>query len=154
MLHSETGRTIGSFIFEEILCRWGGLEEIVTDNGTPFVAALNWLSEKYYINHIQISAYNSKANGLVERSHHTIRDSIVKACNSDVTKWPTLTPHVFWADRVTTRKTTGHTPFFLAHGIEPLLPFDITEATFMLPDISTTISTAELLSLHAQQLDK
>jgi hypothetical protein len=154
MLRSETGRTIGSFIFEEILCRWGGLEEIVTDNGTPFVAALNWLSEKYHINHIRISAYNSKANGLVERSHRTIRDSIVKACNGDVTKWPALTPHVFWADRVTTRKTTGHTPFFLAHGIEPLLPFDITEVTFMLPDISSTISTTELLSLRAQQLDK
>jgi hypothetical protein len=33
-LHLETDCMLGSFIFEEILCRWGAAEEIVTDNGT------------------------------------------------------------------------------------------------------------------------
>jgi hypothetical protein len=33
-LRLETDCTLGSFIFEEILCRWGAAEEIVTDNGT------------------------------------------------------------------------------------------------------------------------
>jgi len=72
MLRKETGRTLGAFLFEDVLCRWGAVEEIVTDNGSPFVAALNWLVHKYHIRHIRISAYNSKANGLVERSHRTI----------------------------------------------------------------------------------
>ncbi|KXN81046.1 hypothetical protein AN958_06168 [Leucoagaricus sp. SymC.cos] len=40
-LTRETERTLGQFIFKEILCRWGGLEEIVTDSGTAFVAALD-----------------------------------------------------------------------------------------------------------------
>jgi hypothetical protein len=40
MLRSETGRTLGAFIFEEILCRWGAVEEIVTDNGTAYIALL------------------------------------------------------------------------------------------------------------------
>jgi hypothetical protein len=31
-LRKENRSTIGTFIFEEILCRWGVLEEIVTDN--------------------------------------------------------------------------------------------------------------------------
>jgi len=65
-LRVETGRTIGAFIFEEILCRWGGVGEIVTDNGTAYVAALDWLSDRYGIWHIRISAYNSRANGIVE----------------------------------------------------------------------------------------
>lgn len=107
MLHTETARTLGAFIFEDILCHWGGLAEIVTDNETPFVAALDWLADKYHIRHIRISAYNSQANGLVERSHRTIRDSLVKACNGDITQWPSVIHHVFWADRVTTRKATG-----------------------------------------------
>ena len=147
-------RTLGAFIFEEILCRWGGLEEIVTDNGTPFVAALDWLAEKYHIRHIRISAYNSQANGIVERSHRTIRDSLVKACNGDITQWPALTHHVFWADRVTTRKSTGHSPYYMAHGTEPLLPFDITEATFMAPEISHRLETHDLIALRASQLAK
>jgi Integrase zinc binding domain len=40
-LRTETGRTLGAFIFEDILCRWGAVEEIVIDNGTAYVAALD-----------------------------------------------------------------------------------------------------------------
>jgi len=154
MLRTETGCTLSAFIFEEILCRWGGLEEIVTDNGTPFVAALNWLAQMYHICHIRISAYNSQANGVVERSHRTICDSLVKACNGDITQWPVLAHHVFWADRITTRKPTGHSPYYMAHGIEPLLPFDISEATFMILDISQRLDTTDLIAIHARQLAK
>ncbi|KAG1797722.1 uncharacterized protein HD556DRAFT_1440684 [Suillus plorans] len=75
-------------------------------------------------------------------------------CNGDITHWPVIAPHVFWANRVTTRRSTNHSPFFLAHGLEPLLPFDITEATFMLPAVSSIISTSDLISLHARQLEK
>ena len=154
MLRTETAQTLGAFIFEEILCRWGGLEEIVMDNGTPFVTALDWLAEKYHIRHIRISAYNSQANGVVERSHRTIRDSLVKACNGDITQWPSLAHHVFWADRVTTRKSTGYSPYYMAHGVEPLLPFDISEATFMSPEVSRRLETHELIAIRARQLAK
>ncbi len=41
VLRSEPGRTLGTFIFEEILCRWGAVEEIVTDNGTADTATLD-----------------------------------------------------------------------------------------------------------------
>jgi hypothetical protein len=63
-------------------------------------------------------------------------------------------PIVFWADHVTTRKTTGHTPFFLAHDIEPLLPFDIVDMTFLLPNIDGILSTDKLLTIHSHQLAK
>ncbi|KZV91686.1 hypothetical protein EXIGLDRAFT_572574, partial [Exidia glandulosa HHB12029] len=33
-LKKETGRAIGMFIFEELLCRWGCIPEIVSDNGS------------------------------------------------------------------------------------------------------------------------
>ena len=154
MLCTEMARTLGTFIFEEILCRWGGLEEIVTDNGTPFVAALDWLTEKYHICHIRISAYNSQANGVVERSHRTIHDSLVKACNGEITQWPSLAHHVFWADHITTRKSTGYSPYYMAHSIEPLLPFDISEATFMSPEVSHCLETHKLIAIHARQLAK
>ena len=65
-LQTETGCTIGTFIFEEILCHWGAVSEIVMDNGSAYVAALDWLADKYGIRHIRISAYNSRANGVVE----------------------------------------------------------------------------------------
>ncbi|KAI0328794.1 hypothetical protein GY45DRAFT_1254192, partial [Cubamyces sp. BRFM 1775] len=39
----ETSKTIAQWIFQDLLCRWGTLVEIVTDNGTPFVKALKHL---------------------------------------------------------------------------------------------------------------
>ena len=65
-LQKENEKTLGDLIFEEILCRWGGIAEIMTDNGPAFVAAAGYLSEKYGIHHIKILPYNSQANGLVE----------------------------------------------------------------------------------------
>ena len=152
-LRVETGRTLGMFLFEDVLCRWGAVEEIVTDNGTPYVAALDWLADRYGIRHIRISPYNSRANGIVERQHRTIRDSLIKACEGDDSKWPTRATHVFWADRATIRKSTGYSPFYMAHGVEPLLPFDITLATFLVPNLTKPLSTADLIAIRARQLE-
>jgi hypothetical protein len=69
VLCTETGWTLVAFIFEDILCCWGAVEEIVTDNGTTFIAALDCLTDHYGIQHIRISAYNSHANGIVEWQH-------------------------------------------------------------------------------------
>jgi hypothetical protein len=44
-LQKENGSTIRVFIFEEILCHWGVLEEIITDNYLAFIEALNWLAK-------------------------------------------------------------------------------------------------------------
>ncbi|EIW84691.1 hypothetical protein CONPUDRAFT_48824 [Coniophora puteana RWD-64-598 SS2] len=42
----------------------------------------------------------------------------------------------------------------MAHGTEPLLPLDITEATFTLPEISTRVGTSDLIAIRARQLAK
>ena len=112
VLHTKTGCTLGAFLFEEILCQWGAIEEIVTDNGMAYVTALDWLAEHFGIWHICISAYNSCTNGIVERQHHTICESIVKACEGNIAKWPVVAPYAFWADWATTHKSTGHSLFY------------------------------------------
>ncbi len=151
-LCTETGTTLGRFIFEDILCRWGAVEEIVTNNGTAYIEALDWLASKYGIHHIRISAYNSQANRIVERQHRTIQESLLKTCKDNVLRWPLVAPHVFWADQVTTCRSTGHSPFYMAHGIEPILPFNLTLATFLVPDLTTPLSTSDLITIRTRQL--
>jgi hypothetical protein len=153
-LRTETGRTLSAFLFEEILCRWGAIEEIVMDNGTAYVTALDWLAERFGIRHIHISAYNSCANGIIERQHRTIRESIVKACEGNIMKWLVVVPYAFWADWATTCKSTGHSPFYMVHGVKPVLPFDITLATFLIPNLANPLSTAELIATHTHQLQR
>jgi hypothetical protein len=41
----------------------------------------------------------------------------------------------------------------MAHGIEPLLPFDITLATFLIPNLTKPLSTADLIAIRARQLE-
>ena len=68
-LRRENAAAIGAWLFSDIICRWGCLRQIVTDNGGPFIAAVDWLKKKYGIKGISISGYNSKANGRIERPH-------------------------------------------------------------------------------------
>src|SRR6266481_6385234 len=153
-LWKENEKSLGDFIFEEILCRWGGVAKIVMDNGPAFVATASYLSEKYGIHHIKISPYNSQANGLIERKHFDIHKSLMKACNNDHTKWVLMALVVFWADHVTIHQSTSYSPFFMAHGVEAVLPLDIAEATYLLPPREVPMSTESLIAHHAQQLLK
>jgi hypothetical protein len=58
-LWKETTQGLGDWIFQDVLCCWGTLTEIVLDNGKHFVVALGYLESKYHVKHIQISSYNS-----------------------------------------------------------------------------------------------
>ena len=61
---------------------------------------------------------------------------------------------VFWAEWVTIQKSTGYSPFYLAHGVEPLLPFDLAEATYLAPKLDSLMSTEELIAQRAIMLQK
>jgi len=151
---SDSAKVIADFIFQDILCRWGGLEEIVTDNGPAYVAALDILALRYGIHHIRISGYNSRANGIVESKHFDVREAIIKTCGGSASKWREVLPQVFWAERVTVRGSTGYSPYYMAHGTHPLLPFDILEATYLAPAQDFGISTEELVATRTRQLAK
>jgi hypothetical protein len=154
MLRSETAKTIGDFLFEDILCRWGSLREIVTDNGKPFLTALDYLAKRYHIRHIRISGYNSRANGIVERPHFDVRQSLFKAVDGDEKRWSQATYSVFWAERITIRRRMGCSPYFAVTGCHPLIPLDISEATYLQPPPTSILSTADLIVRRAVALQK
>jgi len=153
-LKNENGKTIGIWIFEDIICRWGCIVEIVTDNGGPYKAAIAWLEQKYGIKGIRISPYNSKANGRIERPHWDVRQMLYKATGGNPSKWFWFFYHVMWADRVTIRKGLGCSPFFMVTGAHPILPLDVQEATWLVELPDRKLSTAELIGFRARALAK
>ncbi|ETW83218.1 hypothetical protein HETIRDRAFT_315669 [Heterobasidion irregulare TC 32-1] len=154
MLRRETSSALADWIFEDIMCRWGTLVEIVSDNGPAFVKALDQLAKKYHVRHIRISGYNSRANGIAERPHFDVRQALFKTVDGDQAKWNRAAHFVFWADRITVRRRMGCSPYFAATGTHPLLPLDITEATYLLPPPTTTLSTTDLIARRAIALQK
>src|SRR5882724_6019028 len=61
---------------------------------------------------------------------------------------------IFWADWVTVCLSIGYSPYFMAHGVEAVLPLDIVEATYLLPPLDVPTSTEDLIAHRAQQLQK
>ena len=154
-LRDEKARSIAMWIYEDILCRWGTLRTIVTDNGSSFVAAVQWIAQKWGIKHIRISPYNSQANGSIERPHWDIRQMLYKATGAkNVNKWFWFLDAVLWADRITIRRRTGCSPFFMITGAHPILPLDAEEATWLIETPNGIVSENELIGMRARALAK
>ena len=151
---TQSAKTIGDWIYQDLLCRWGAIAEIVTDNGAPFVAAMEYIDKTYHVRHIRISGYNSQANGTVERPHFHVRDALIKACSGDAALWPSRVYSVMWSDRITVRRGLGCCPYFAVTGTNPLHPLDIVEATYLMPTPTELIPTSDLIARRAIALQK
>ena len=155
MLHSENASVIVCFIFKDILCHWGAVSELITDNSLAFIQALDVLTSWYGIHHIQISPYNSQANGVVKWHHYNVWEAIVKSTLGGEIHWSVTAHSVFWAEHITILKSTGLSLYFMVHGVEPLFPFDLSEAMFLVPVPHTdNITTPILIAWQACQLQK
>ena len=151
---SDNARTLALFFIEQIICRYGTVGELVTDNGPSLSGEFLRMVNKFNIHQIKISAYNSQANGVVERGHFIIREALVRMCNGDLSKWPSLLQAAVHADRITIRRATGFSPYYLLHGVHPLLPCDLAEATFMIPQLEKRVTDVDLLIARIRQIAK
>ena len=153
-LRVATSKSLAHFFWTYIYCRYGAPLKVVTDNGSEVQGAFQRLMDRMGIPQIKISPYNHHANGVVERGHFTLREAIVKSCKGKISDWPQKVPEAVFADRVTVSRVTGFSPYQLLHATDPLLPFDLTEATFLVEGFHSGMSTSELLALRIQQLSK
>jgi transposase InsO family protein len=153
-LRRATTEELADFFENQILLKYGMVQHVVTDNGSENQGEFRELLERLGLKHVTISGYNSRANGVVEKGHFTMREALIKSCEGDITKWPKKLQQVVFADWVTTSSVTGYSPYYLMYGQHPVLPFDLTEATFMINGYQDGLSTSELLALRVRQLEK
>lgn len=153
ILERCNSETVAAFLFK-LQCRYGAIYEIVTDNGSAMIKGVKVARERYHVQTIHISPFNSQTDGPIERRHRDVREAILKTAEGDIERWPEVAMAVFWAERVTIQKSTGFSPYYIVHGVEPVLPFDIAEATYMSPAFEEGISTETLLTTRARALLK
>src|SRR6202042_780272 len=91
-LRSNNATSMASFFWEQIFCRYGAVIQVVTDNGPEVEGAFKELLKRYRIPQTQISPYNKQANGVVERGHFTIRESLMKICGVSQKHGPLMFP--------------------------------------------------------------
>ena len=84
-MRKDNHKLIRQWLFEEVICRWGCISTIGTNNAGHFIKVAQWLEMKYRIKGIRIATYNSCANRRIERPHWDVRQALYKACD-DKTK--------------------------------------------------------------------
>jgi transposase InsO family protein len=91
-----------SFIWKNIVCRFGIPASIVTDNGKQFDNARLWdMCEQLGISKTFSSPRYPQANGQVEAVNKTIKENLKKKLEERKGVWADELPMVLWAYRTT-----------------------------------------------------
>lgn len=153
MLKSKKSQGVAKFLFEDIMCCYGCLISITTDGGSEFRGIFKALAKHYKIPIVRTSPYHPEANGMIKRGHRTWIGGLFKVCGEDGEKeWPTYFEGAKWVDRVTAKRTTGLTPYYLMYGRHHVFPFDITDRSWYVLDWSNIKTTEDLIGIRTQQL--
>ena len=125
-LASTTSSRIKSFLWQDIVCRYGVPRAIITDGGSNFDnRELDEFCEEHNIEHRLISVYNPQSNGQIEVTNRTIKDGLKKRLDEAKGNWVEELPNVLWSYRTTPSSTTRETPFSLAFGAEAMIPVEL-----------------------------
>ena len=108
------------FLREGIIYRYGVPNEVVVDGGSEFKKEFKTFCEQMGIKYTLASAYNPKANGIVENGHHSIASSLAKLTHGTGKNWRSYLPLALFADRTSVRASHGYTPFYLVYGYDPV----------------------------------
>ena len=146
-LSSKTADQVAKFIWQDIICRHGLFWRLVVDGGGENMKEVIRLLNKMEIQRIQVSAYNPKANGMIERGHGPIKNALSKMEG----KWTVNLPAVLFADRTTTNASTGYMPFYLVYGREPILPVETRYPTWRSLFTEEIENRSKLIQLRATQ---
>jgi hypothetical protein len=114
------------FIYEDIICRHGCPQKILTDRGSHFNnQIITKMMEKFKIVHNFSTPYHPKTNGLIERFNKTICEAIAKS--GETKNWDEKIAPTLLAYRTTKHSSTKIEPFKLMYGREPKLFEELNE---------------------------
>ena len=123
-------RDVTRFIWKNIVCRFGILRSIVSDNGPQFDNRVyRDFCQELKIKNLYSTPRNPQSNGQAEASNKTLLTALKKWLDSVKGKWVEELPGVLWAYRTTARNPTGISPFELNYGMEAVIPTEIGRPT-------------------------
>ncbi|XP_022142775.1 protein NYNRIN-like [Momordica charantia] len=151
-LSTITEARVTTFIWTNVVCRFGIPNAIVTDNGKQFDnAKFKDFCHKLGISHLCSSLAHPKANWEVEAFKKIIKRGLKLRLDARKGRWIEELPEVLWSYRTTPR--TGETPFTMAFGSEAMVPVEIGMPTERI-DYYEHVRNEEELLLNLDLLDE
>lgn len=124
-MKTQTAEETARLVVRNIILRHGAPKYILTDRGTNFTSRLfKAMCHFLHVKKIQTTAYHPQSNGMVERLHRTLVDSLSHYVRRDGRDWDEWIPYSLMAYRSTVHSSLGFTPHFLLYGRQLDLPFD------------------------------
>uniref|UniRef100_A0A1X7UNW9 Integrase catalytic domain-containing protein n=1 Tax=Amphimedon queenslandica TaxID=400682 RepID=A0A1X7UNW9_AMPQE len=119
----QTSETIANLLVNEIICRHGVPEQLLSDRGSNLLSDL--MRSIYSLTGIQkinTTASHPQTDGLVENMNRTLRAMIAKYSSQYGDNWDEYLPKLLFAYRTKCHESTGESPFFLLYGRDAGLP--------------------------------
>jgi hypothetical protein len=118
-----TDVVIIKFLETNILSRFGCPRKIITDNATTFKSKkMVEFCSKYQITLGHSTAYYPQGNGLAESSNKSLVNIIKKLLQDNKKSWHNKLVNALWADRLTTKRSIGMSPYQLVYGMDVVFP--------------------------------
>ncbi|XP_047259177.1 uncharacterized protein K02A2.6-like, partial [Capsicum annuum] len=113
-----TKKVVADFVRNNLICRLGVPEVIITDNGENLNSQLmKEICDQFKIVHHNSTAYRLQMNGAVEEANNNIKKILRKMAENDRSRHDML-PYAFLGYRTTVQTSTGATPYLLVYGNE------------------------------------
>ena len=99
------------------IATYGVPEIVTTDRGSQFTSSIfTQLLKNWGVKHITTTAYHPESNGMVERLHRRLKESLVALGNGERHEWFWKLPMTLLAIRTTIKPDIGASPSDLVYG--------------------------------------
>nr|XP_009590560.1 uncharacterized protein K02A2.6-like [Nicotiana tomentosiformis] len=117
-----TKKVVADFIHNNIVCQFGILKSIITNNKANINSILmREICERFKIVHHNSTAYRSQMNGAVEETNKNIKRILRKIVDNH-RQWHEKLSFALLDYRTMIRTFTGATPYMLVYGTEAIIP--------------------------------
>ena len=144
-LHDATAASVIDAFSHGLIATYGVPESITTDNGVQFTSAI-WrqLMEVWGINSHFTTPYHPASNGLVERFHRRLRESLNALGTAEPNLWYWKLPCSLLSIRTTLKPDVGASPADLVYGEGLAVPGELVVSS-PIPDNEVTAQRQRLL---------
>ena len=149
-----TEAKIRSFVWKNIICRFGIPMTIISNNGWQFDnQGFRDFCSNLGIRFQFSSPRHPQANGQAEVMNRTLLKIIKTKLDDAKGAWPEELPNVLWAYRTTARTSIGETPFRLTYGTEVVISVEV-GVTSIRREVFNKESNDDHLQINLDCLDK
>ncbi|XP_070008530.1 uncharacterized protein [Nicotiana sylvestris] len=147
-----TKKVIAHFVKDRIVCRFGVLESIITDNAANLNSdMMKALCETFKIKHKNSTTYIPQMNGVVEAANKNTK-KILRKMVENHKQWHEKLPFAFLGYHTMVRTSTEAIPYMLVYGTEAVIPAKV-EIPSLRVIQEAELSDAEWIRSHYEQLD-